>query len=263
MKEKRSQTAKTAGEALKKRVNRTGMAMSPKDAKVLVEGAEKVVPSAGSLAYVMRYRTEWAGEADPVGSTPPPASVKGAVKTVLEMAKGQDPNTLLDKLGERLAYERTGTRLYDQVLAKLEAYGDYPGGPTRGELARYREEERAHAVMLREAIESFGGDPTVMTPGADLAGVEAQGLVQAASDPRVTLGMSLHAILLAELGDADGWELLISLVRAAGHEPMAQRFEAALEEEAIHLRSVRAWVTAYATSAASLTGREAEQEAAE
>jgi hypothetical protein len=41
---------------------------------------------------------------------------------------------LVDKLGERLAFERSGTRLYETLLSKFDSYGPFEGGPERAEL---------------------------------------------------------------------------------------------------------------------------------
>ena len=63
----------------------------------------------------------------PMGRCRRPASMKGAAKTVAKALQGEKANVLLDKLGERLAFERTGVRLYDAVLAKIPASRDDEG----------------------------------------------------------------------------------------------------------------------------------------
>jgi hypothetical protein len=177
-----------------------------------------------------------------VGSMPPPASIKQVGKAAVGALTGGSPNLLLDKLGERLAFERTGTRLYDALLTKLAAYGAFDGGPTKADLARVRGEELAHFHLLERAIEDLGSDPTAITPSADIAAVASEGIVAVAVDPRTTLKQSLEAILVAELADRDSWESLIALAREGGQDEMARRFEVALAEEEDHLRKVRTWV---------------------
>jgi hypothetical protein len=93
------------------------------------------------------------------------------------------------------------------------------------------------------AIQKLGGDPTVMTPSADVTAVMSMGLVQTLADPRVTLTQALKAILVAELADNDGWTALVDLVEQMGHDDLAQRFQEALAEEEEHLAQVRAWLT--------------------
>jgi hypothetical protein len=59
------------------------------------------------------------------------------------------------------------------------------------------------------------------------------------NDPRTSCLQSLHVMLDAELIDNAGWELLIQLARAAGHENIAERFQHAMQQEAHHLATLR------------------------
>jgi hypothetical protein len=96
-------------------------------------------------------------------------------------------------------------------------------------------------VLLAEAIASMGGDPTAMTPSADLAGVEAMGLVQVLNDPRTSLAQSLHALLTAELSDGVGWETLIALADEQDQSDMVEQFSAALLQERRHQAMIQTW----------------------
>ena len=61
-------------------------------------------------------------------------------------------------------------------------------------------------------------------------------------DPRTEVGslsQSLNAMLVAELADNAGWEMLIALVREAGHDRIATDFEKALVQEQDHLQKVK------------------------
>jgi ferritin-like metal-binding protein YciE len=60
----------------------------------------------------------------------------------------------------------------------------------------------------------------------------------------------LHAILVAELVDHDGWTMLITLAEKMGKDEFAESFREALAEEDEHLASVRAWVEAHTASQA-------------
>jgi hypothetical protein len=173
---------------------------------------------------------------------PVPGNLKGAAKTVASALQGEKATVFHDRLGERLAFERAGVRLYDAVLAKLPASRLTKGTLTVEEMRHFRDEELAHMHLVREAIETVGGDPTAMTPCADLAGVQGTGLVQALTDPRTTLTQCLDALLTAELADNDGWKLLIAMAEAIGQQQLAQRFTEALAEEDHHLASVRGWI---------------------
>ncbi len=224
--------------------NRTGIALSPIDKRDLLEVTEMTVPSMeGDETVITDARAEYIVEGATIGTVPPPASVKGVASTGVAAVKGVNSSVLIDKLSERLAFERTGTRLYATLIGKCESGEELVGGPTVAELQQIQAEERAHFDLVREAIVKLGGDPTAMTPSADVTGVASMGILQVVSDARTTLKQSLEAMLIAELTDNDGWALLIALTRAAGHEEIARRFEEARAVEDEHLVKVRRWVS--------------------
>lgn len=228
-------------------INRTGIALSPLDGPATVEGANAGLPSSiGSARGIAERRIEHARGADPVGHMPPPATMRGVARTALGMIQGHKPAVLLDKLGERLAFERTGVRLFDGLIAKFEAHGSWREGPTLEALVRFRDHELQHMMLMKETLESLGADPTAMTPSADLTGVEGLGVLQVIADPRTTLAQALHAHLIAELADVAGWELLISLTEGLGHEPLVAQMRDALSKEVLHRESVQRWLAAHA-----------------
>lgn len=224
--------------------NVTGIGMSPVDGKKLVEYAREAPAPSGDETALLDARKAWAKHSEPVGSVPPPVSLKGVGKQALQALQGKNPAVFMDCVGERLGFERTGVRLYEALIAKRVANGRVRGGPGRAELERMRDEELAHFGMLKEAVEKLGGDPTVLTPSADVAGVEALGLLQVLTDPRTTLEQALGAILIAELADNDGWHLLIELAQGLGQKSLVAKFQAARQEEDRHLSDVRRWCTA-------------------
>jgi rubrerythrin len=197
---------------------------------------------AGDDTAIDEARTAYASDGDPIGTMPPPATIKGIAGGLVDAAKGKNANVFLDKLGERLAFERTGTRLYGALLSKFDASAPLPAGPTRAELEQIKAEEAAHFEMLREVMVSMGGDPTALTPSADVAAVNSMGLLQVLGDPRMNMKQSLEAILVAELVDNDSWESLIELARTEANDSVVRRFEQALAEEQVHLTNVRRWV---------------------
>lgn len=225
-------------------MNRTGIATSPIDSKDVIAFAEKAVPPEGDAELVAEARGEIAAACGNIGSIPPPASFKGLAKVALDALKGNRASVFVDKLGERLAFERAGSRLYEALLGKLDAVGSFDGGPSRERLEQILTEEIRHAGLVCEAIETLGGDPTVVTPSADVVGVASIGLVQVVTDPRTTIPQCLCAMLIAELADHDGWAELAHLARAMGHDDIADAFDRALAEESEHLADVRRWVRA-------------------
>jgi rubrerythrin len=240
--------------------NRTGMQRSPVQSQELLQSTADHAdpglpnPEADGLAEV---RAEYIEDAEPLGTIPAPLTVTGAVKSAANMLTGRRLHVFMDKLAERLAFERGGTRLYDALLAKhlaapLDGEGDVK--VTRDTLIEMRNEESEHFLLVSDSITELGGDPTAETPSADVAGVQSMGLVQTVTDPRTSLVQSLSAILAAELVDNAAWELLVQLARGMGQDEMAAQFERARLTEARHLKVIRGWYTSLTLAE---SGREA------
>lgn len=224
-------------------MNRTGVQMSPFDAGAMQSPVPpSMMPATpGDESALAEMRSTYISSADPLGSVPIPGTIKGAITTGISALTGSQPQLLLDKLGERLAFERTGTRLYDALITKFETVQDDSTSMTLADLQQIRQGEARHFSIVAEAIESMGGDPTSQTPCADLVGVESMGLMQVVTDPRTTIAQSLHAILVAELVDQAGWEMLIALAEEHSQSAMVTDFSVALTEERTHLQRVHQW----------------------
>ncbi len=225
-------------------MNRTGVQMSPFDTSAMQSGipASMTPVTPGDDSALAEMRSLYIADADTIGSVPVPGTVKGALTTGVSMLTGDQPQLLLDKLGERLAFERTGTRLYDALITKFEAMQDASTSMTLADLHKIRQDEARHFSIIADAIETLGGDPTSQTPCADLVGVESMGLMQVVTDPRTTVAQSLHAILVAEMADNAGWELLIALAENQNQNALITDFSVALDEERVHLQQVRNWL---------------------
>jgi ferritin-like protein len=223
-------------------MNRTGLDMAPLSKDTLVAFSQEQAGRASQDPNgIDELRKVVALEADRIGTVPVPARLKGMASTVMDKMKGTNPEVLIDKLGERLAYERTGVRLYEALIVKVSAASDGPVVDI-GALQEIRDDELSHFQLLARTLQEIGADPTAMTPCADVTGVQATGHLQVLTDPRTTVAQALSSILHIELGDNASWELLIELAEAAGHEQMAQQFTAALATEAHHLELVRGWM---------------------
>jgi len=220
--------------------NRTGMWTSPKLAEELIQGATEATPSSeGGPEDIAEYRGEYISEGFTLGSMPTmPAS---------DEAEADEDDTglavLLDKLSERLAFERMGTRLYEALFNKCETLGETSPGPTLEGIERIGREEMEHFLLLNRTITEMGGDPTVQSPCADVAGVASLGLMQVVTDPRSSMAQCLQAILTAELTDNAGWELLMKLAESLGYDDLKESFEEASRNEETHLQNVRTWLT--------------------
>ena len=223
-------------------LNRTGIAMSPLDIKKMVADDEATAPA--DITLLRPYspiREEYFAEDGRVGTVPIPASLKGMWESGKSLLSGDHPQVLIDKLGERLAFERSGVRLYGALLAKCSTLTQSLPDEIIEKLQHFQREEQQHFQLLADCMTEIGADPTAETPCADVSGVESSGLVKVITDPRTTLTQSLHALLTVELVDQVGWEELIELARTLGREQIAERFAEAEAEERVHLVTVRRW----------------------
>lgn len=226
-------------------MNRTGVQMSPIDSSSMCDATRTMMPDDSinpDTSALDDMRAYYIADTDELGSVPVPGTVKGVMSSATSMITGNMPQLFIDKLGERLAFERSGTRLYDALISKVHAL-EQNGTVTLplDKLIQIREQEATHFAMVADAIEGLGADPTAQTPCADLAGIESSGLMDAVMDPRTTVTQSLHAILIAEMADNSGWEMLIALAEDQHHDAIAANFNTALQHEREHLQQVQTW----------------------
>jgi hypothetical protein len=223
-------------------MNRTGIDMSPIDTKEMLAFTNVSPPSSeGDEMSIAAMRREYIGEAEELGSIPPPGTLKGVASTAMQKLTGKNPEAFIDRLGCRLAFERTGVRLYDALIAKCSSAASGNSIVPIDTLWNFRNQELQHFKMVEAAIRSIGADPTAQTPSADVDGVASLGLIQVLTDPRTSIAHSMEAILIAELADNDGWQLLILFAEKMGMDDMARDFRIALGEEDNHLMHVRQW----------------------
>lgn len=222
--------------------NRTGIKASPLDADELRDMHDHQLDVGRPPITADQLRAAYMADGDTVGSVPPPMSLKGVVGATARAFGGHRMHVLLDKLGERAAFERSGVRLYDAMLRKVARFDRLPGDLSIAALQEIRDDEASHFALLADSVERLGGDSTVQTPCADVAGVQGMGLLQAMNDPRTTLAQSLETLLAAELIDHASWELLIDLADGFGQDAMVTSFRTALANERRHEARVRGWL---------------------
>src|SRR6185295_11567062 len=244
--------------------NKTAAALVPKQVEQMLDAVTELSPPMpiNTLPLDME-RQHYIAEAKSVGSVPEPLEKSSEAESpVMEL--------FFDKLGERMAFERGGTRLYDALISKCLALTNVEnanGGDATQALAgdgaqadsgeyglstlrRIREQEVSHLLLLWKSVEKLGGDPTAQTPCADVTATASMGLMQVVTDPRTTLAQCLSAVLTAELTDNAGWELLADLATQAGQPEMSEQFTDALQTEAEHLATVRNWLQSLLAEAA-------------
>lgn len=235
--------------------NRTGLKASPEDSRALLECLQLQPEPPQPATNMTDFRQQYRAEADAVGSMPPPTNLKGVAGAAGAALTGRRVHIFLDKLGERAAFERTGTRLYDAALTRLSD-APLPESMSLDEMKEIRDEEHSHFLLLTEAIEGLGGDPTCQTPCADFAGVQGMGLMQAINDPRATLPQVLETLLAAELIDAASWEILIELANDMKETELAKKMDTALNAEHHHVERVRTWLSLAMEQSAHMSGTE-------
>lgn len=158
--------------------------------------------------------------------------------------RGERMAVLLDKLGERLSFERQGAHLYDAFLQKIESgVGEAKIVQFAEDLRQICKEEKKHFELLQSAITELGGDATLETRSADVAGILSHGIMQIVTDPRTTIAQTLQAILTAELMDNDGWQILIELAGELGQARLKEQCQKAKDGEQKHLQTIRGWLS--------------------
>jgi hypothetical protein len=212
--------------------NRTGLASAPERHGMLDVPRDLGPTSRGSADEIAAVRVRYAREGGPAGTMP------------REPAVAKELLPLIDLLGARLAFERSGVRLYDALISKYDAFGSFAGGPERRDLSLIRDQERAHALMVEGSITELGGDATVVTPCANRELISSRGIGDVLVDPRTSLLDGLESIVIAELNDLEQWTGLVEVARAMHREDLVRAFVDAQRTEDEHLAKVRRWVAA-------------------
>jgi bacterioferritin (cytochrome b1) len=221
-------------------MNKTPTQLNPSMTQSMIEGYEEFPPHCEDMAMdAFTMRKSYIESAEQLGAVPLPSTLRGAVRTGIQAIKGNSPSVLIDKLGERLAFERSGVRLYDALITKCQSAEPVLDIST---LEQFRDDEAEHFALVQDCIVSIGGDPTAQTPGADSSGMAAMGLMQVMNDPRSSIPQCVEAILMAELADVAAWELLIELVNEAGLSEYVARFEQAKLTEDQHMQTIKDWL---------------------
>lgn len=237
--------------------NLTGIAMSPLQSKLMLAGTEAAPITGGSEYALHAVGKDYIEQAEPVGSVPLPGTVQGALKALKDKLTGQHTEMLLNKLGERLAFERSSSRVYECFISKCEAAaatGALPEAVSLDRARQFWQAETQHFAMLRDVMTALGADPTAQTPDADVAAVASMGCMSVIQDPRTSVTQCLETLLTLEMTDNAGWEMLIRLAREMTMDEIAERFQRAQEEENLHLATVRAWYQSAVMAEAGLAG---------
>ena len=155
------------------------------------------------------------------------------------------PDKLLALLEERLTFERTSVKLYDTVIAKMQA-SVHPGlGVIRPQMMRQREQEKEHVEWLELSIHDLGNVPSVSNEMSELAQRELESIA-AVIEKDEEIQHLFHAMLTAELADDTGWKLLTLLAYEAEDADARRELRRRSREEEEHVIFVRSVMAAFA-----------------
>ncbi len=219
-------------------LNRTGVGTSPLDIKTMLEATKCPSSEGQSFTQMLAFRKNYFKASEEIGTIPPPTTLKGLAKVIVHKLTGDHPEVFINKMGERIAFERSGIRLYDLLINKCQSQAGMKTS-MRKKFEEIRANEVNHFELLVHTAKDVGIDPTVLTPDADISGIISLGLLNVVADPRITFLQSLEAILLAELADNDAWHILIQLANTQGMDEIVEEFENAKWEEDQHLYDIR------------------------
>jgi bacterioferritin (cytochrome b1) len=146
---------------------------------------------------------------------------------------------VIDLLCERLAFERSGIRLYDRILATMQGTTDPEVHALQPTMEEHRDEEQEHAAWLETQIRALGGDASVQTECSRLACREAAGIEDIATNDSADLQHLLHALLAAEAMDNAGWDMLVELAEDANDRDARRELTRRQHHEREHLAFVR------------------------
>lgn len=164
----------------------------------------------------------------------------------MEILAEKHKDKVIDLLTERLTFERSGVKLYDSILQKMQRSTDPQVGRMLGQMREHRDEEKEHEEWLEAQIRNLGGDAHGTTDMSSLVAAESKGIEQVVLDGDPSISHMFHALLTAELVDNAGWELLLELADDADDDVARREFRKRLKNEQDHLIFVRRAVVAFA-----------------
>ena len=161
----------------------------------------------------------------------------------MQKLAGTNVSRVIDLLNERLTFERSGVKLYDKILERMR--NDPQAAPMVEQMQEHRDEEKEHEEWLEKQIRALGGDARSPSEKSILVRAESQG-IEHVIERDAQLPHDFHALLIAELADNAGWDLLVQLADEVGDRDAKKEFKKRLHEEEEHLLFVRHAVEQFA-----------------
>ena len=151
---------------------------------------------------------------------------------------------IAELLYQALETEEGGVKIYETALKCAQ------NEDLREEWEEYLEHTREHVEIVREAMEAFGLDPTVESPGRLVVrhiGDSLVGAMQMALDsglPDAAQIVATECVVLAETKDHHNWELIgLTAGKLKGDEGKALKaaYEKVEDQEDEHLYHTSGW----------------------
>ena len=161
----------------------------------------------------------------------------------MQKLAGTNVSRVIDLLNERLTFERSGVKLYDKILERMRS--DPQAALMVEQMQEHRDEEKEHEEWLEKQIRALGGDARSPSEKSILVRAESQG-IEHVIERDAQLPHDFHALLIAELADNAGWDLLVQLADEVGDRDAKKEFKKRLHEEEEHLLFVRHAVEQFA-----------------
>ena len=161
----------------------------------------------------------------------------------MQKLAGTNVSRVIDLLKERLTFERSGVKLYDKILERMRT--DPQAALMMEQMQEHRDEEKEHEEWLEKQIRALGGDARSPSEKSILVRAESQG-IEHVIERDAQLPHDFHALLIAELADNAGWDLLVQLADEVGDRDAKKEFKKRLHEEEEHLLFVRHAVEQFA-----------------
>ena len=140
-------------------------------------------------------------------------------------------NIYVQKVADRLAFERGETRLYSLAINRLQNSSKSSHQEIIDLLKVNRQNEENHAALVKEALRSR--DPGALESWELFDGVNLayRGFFETIVNPHSDLPRIIQILFFAKLADHAEWEILIHLAQKVSEEKRMSQFEEALTEE--------------------------------
>src|SRR5437868_3256316 len=130
---------------------------------------------------------------------------------------------LIDLLNERAASERASARLYARVVERV-SNAEPAIRRVLPRLQQQRTEGIEHGRWLDAQLRALGSDSFTITARTQRLIGELRGVEQLVVDEGASIADLFHALLIAELTNTLGWQLLVALADRADDRPAAEAF---------------------------------------